>query len=102
MSKEDNSALVTNLRSAGGVSLQKDWVMMHSIKTKSTERNCAGELDQTITFPAGKSIRPQAWETSARFQWAATPSTQAMKITGIIDSVDIVPRQLLRSLLPGP
>lgn len=31
MNKEDNSALVTNLRSAGGVSLQKDWVMMHSI-----------------------------------------------------------------------
>lgn len=59
---------------------------------ETVRENWIGQLRS----PTGKSIGPQAWETSVQFRWAATPL--AMKITGIIGSEDVLPRQLLYSL----
>lgn len=48
--------------------------------------------------PAGKSIGPQAWETSVQFRWAA--AAEPWKLPRIIGSEDFLPSQRLCTCAP--
>ncbi|KAF5901610.1 Uncharacterized protein DAT39_008622 [Clarias magur] len=100
IASSDYSQAVTNLISAGVlavVALHKEWVLTHIVKLRETvQENWTSQL----CSQQGNRSGHRRGKPLLTFEWAAT--SRAMKITGIIDSVDILPRQLLHSLSTWP